>query len=56
MLVIVYHLLQNNTEYDEQKYEIPRQKQKLKQFKRLETNAKKLGYSLVPIEESSELE
>ena len=50
MLVIIYHLLNNGILYDEQKYEIPRQKQELNQFKRLSSNAKKLGYSLVPIE------
>ena len=56
MLVIIYHLLKDKIVYDEQKYEIPKQKQEIKQFKRLEANAKRLGYSLVPIEKGSELE
>jgi len=50
MLVIIYHLLKNGIVYDEKKYEIPKQRQELNQFKRLTSNAKKLGYSLVPIE------
>ena len=55
MLVIIYHVLKDKTVYDEQKYVIPKQKQGLKQFKNLEANAKKLGYSLVPIKQDSEL-
>ena len=55
MLVIIYHVLKDKTVYDEQKYVIPKQKQELKQIKNLEANAKKLGYSLVPIKQDSEL-
>jgi predicted O-methyltransferase YrrM len=56
MLVIIYNILKHGTEYDIKKYDLLFQKQKSKQLNRLFSNAKKLGYSLVPIDKFSELE
>jgi transposase len=50
LFVIIYNLLKNGTAYDEQKHEIIRQKQEILRFKRISTEAKKLGFDLKPIE------
>ena len=53
MLVIIYHLLKDNTVYDEQKFEMCKLRVESQELKRLNTLAKKKGYRLVPIEQNS---
>jgi len=52
MLVIIYHLLKDNTVYDDKKYEMCKQKVEILELKRLYTLAKKKGYKLVPIDQN----
>jgi hypothetical protein len=56
MLVIIYNILKHRTVYDIKKYDLFFQKQQSNHIKRLISNAKKLGYSLVPIDKISELD
>jgi hypothetical protein len=51
ILVIIYHLLKNRTEYDVKKFEKSIKKQKKSRLNHLVCEAKKFGYSLVPIED-----
>jgi len=53
ILVIIYHILKNKDVYKEQKYDLIKQKQESLRMKRISSEAKKLGYYLVPIEEVS---
>jgi hypothetical protein len=53
MLVIIYNLLKNQDVFNEQKFEIIREKQESIRVKRVKSDAKKLGYILVPLEEVS---
>jgi hypothetical protein len=48
ILVIVYHLLKNGDVYDENKFELTKQKQELLRVKRISMEARKLGYCLMP--------
>ena len=50
ILVIVYHLLKSNSDYDEQKFEIAKQKQEIFKVKKIQLEAKKLGFLLIPAE------
>jgi hypothetical protein len=51
LMVIIYHLLKNKDVYNEQKFELVKQKQESLRVKRISFEAKKLGYCLTPIEE-----
>jgi len=50
LLVILYNLLKNNDIYNEDKFEITKQKQEISRIKRLSTEAKKHGYGLIPLD------
>ena len=50
ILVIIYHLLKNKDVYNEQKYDLIKQKQETLRMKRIFSEARKLGYCLVPLE------
>jgi len=53
LLVIIYHLLKEETVYNEQKYAMTKQRVEILELKRLTTQAKKKGYKLVPIDQNS---
>jgi len=53
ILVIIYHLLKNKDVYNEQKFDLIKQKQETLRMKRISSEARKLGYCLVPLEEVS---
>jgi len=48
MLTIIYHLLQNQDVYHEEKYESLKEKQETLKLKRISMELKKLGYMIVP--------
>jgi len=48
ILVIVYHLLKKRSAYDEEKFEVAKQKQETRRLKKLLADATKLGFALVP--------
>lgn len=50
ILVILYHMLKSNTAYNEQNFEIAEQKQEALRLKKIQTDAKKLGFTLVQLE------
>jgi len=50
LLVIIYHILKNKDVYNEEKFEISKQKQEALRLKRITTEAKKLGFYLVSLE------
>jgi len=52
MLVIIYHILKNGDTYKEENFELTRQKQELLRIKRLNSEAKKLGFTLTPYKEA----
>jgi len=47
MLVIIYHLLKNSDVYNEEKFQIAKQKQESMRLLRIAVEAKKLGFDLV---------
>jgi hypothetical protein len=47
ILVILFHMLKTNVAYDEQKFEIAKQKQEHFRFKKIQAEAKKFGFELV---------
>jgi hypothetical protein len=51
ILVIIYHLLKNKEVYNEDKFEIVRHKIESKRLNRMISEAKKLGYQMIPSEE-----
>ena len=53
ILVIVYHMLKNRSAYCEDKFEVAKQKSESARIRKLEATAKKLGYSLVQLEQAS---
>jgi len=52
LLVIIYHLLKNKDVYNEEKFELTRQKQESLRLKRISSEAKKLGFCLVSLDAS----
>jgi len=50
ILVIVYHLLKSNSVYDEMRFESAKHKQEIFKVKKIQLEAKKLGFILVPTE------
>ena len=50
IFVIIYNLLKTNSVYDEQKFEIAKQKQDYFKIKKIQLEAKKLGFVLVQAE------
>ena len=48
ILVIIYNLLKTSSVYNEQKFEIAKQKQDHFKVKKIQLEAKKLGFVLVP--------
>jgi hypothetical protein len=50
MMVIIYNLLKNGEVFNEQKYELSRQKQETMRLKRISSEAEKLGFVLTPKE------
>lgn len=48
ILVVIYHVLKNKIEFSEDKFELARQKQESIRHKKLISEARKLGYDLVP--------
>jgi hypothetical protein len=48
ILVIIYHLLKNKDVYNEEKFELSKQKQESLRLKRITNEAKKMGYLLMP--------
>lgn len=55
ILVIIYNLLKDNTVYDESKFEVAKQKQESFRLNKMKSDAKKLGFTLVPVEASIEV-
>ena len=53
ILVIVYHLLKNRDVYDESKFEAAKQKQESSRLKKIKSDARKLGFDLVPVSQAS---
>ena len=53
ILVIVYQLLKNHDVYNETKFEAAKQKQEDSRLKKFFSDAKKLGFELVPIKQVS---
>ena len=53
ILVIIYHLLKNHDVYNEKKFEIAKQRQESFRLKKISSDAKKLGFVLVPVEKAS---
>ena len=49
MLVIVYNLLKNHDVYNEEKFEVAKQKQESMRLHKLAAEAKKLGFNLVQV-------
>lgn len=49
ILVIVYNLLKNNDTFNEEKFEIAKTKQEALRFKKLNSDAKRFGFELVPV-------
>jgi hypothetical protein len=49
-MVIIYNLLKNREVFNEQKYELLRQKQETMRLKRIVFEAEKLGFILTPKE------
>ena len=49
-MVIIYHLLKNKDVYNEEKFEISKQKQDELRLKRISLEAKRLGYCVVAME------
>ena len=49
ILVIVYHILKNKDVYDESKFEVAKQKQEASRIKKIKSDARRLGFELVPI-------
>ena len=47
ILTIVYHLLKNSDVYNEEKFELAKQKQESFRISRITAEAKKLGFDLV---------
>jgi len=50
IMVIIYHLLKNKDVYNEEKFEISKQKQDELRLKRISLEAKRLGYCVVAME------
>ena len=50
ILTIVYNILKNGDDYNEEKFEITRQKQELLRIKKIASEVKKYGLTLVPME------
>ena len=53
LLVIVYNIIKNKDVFNEEKFELIKQKQESLRLKRVVSEAKKLGFCLTPIEEVS---
>ena len=53
ILVIVYHILKNQDVYDESKFEAAKQKQEASRIKKIKSDARRLGFELVPIPAAS---
>ena len=49
-MVIIYHLLKNKDVYNEEKFELSKQKQNELRLKRISLEAKKLGYCMIALE------
>jgi len=49
ILVIVYHLLKNHDVYNENKFVAAKHKQESFRLKKIITDAKKLGFELIPV-------
>ena len=47
ILVILYNMLKTNTAYDEQKFDAVKRKQEFFRLKKIQAEAKKLGFELV---------
>lgn len=47
MLVIIYNMLKNNTDYDERVFEEVRKKQEIIRVKRIINEARKLGLEVI---------
>ena len=52
ILVIIYNLLKNNDIYNEEKFEITKQRQEAMRHRKLQYEARKLGYELIPTKTS----
>lgn len=50
ILVILYHMLKANTAYNEQNFETAKLKQESLRLKKIQADAKKLGFVLVQLE------
>ena len=50
ILTIAYHILNNGDVFDEKKFELVRQKQEILRLKKIESEIKKYGLTLVPME------
>ena len=53
ILVIIYQILKNRDVYNEDKFEAARQKQEFLRLKKISSDAKKLGFELVPLKKVS---
>ena len=53
ILVIIYHLLKNQDVYNEDKFETAKQKQESLRLNKIFSDAKKLGFELVPLKQAS---
>jgi hypothetical protein len=53
ILVIIYNLLKNKDTYNEDKFEAAKQKCEAVRFKRVQADAKKLGFTLIQAEQTS---
>ena len=52
ILVIIYQILKTRDVYNEDKFEVAKQKQESLRLKKIASDAKKLGFELVPLKAS----
>jgi len=50
IMVIVYNLIKNNDTYNEDKFEIAKKKHEVLRYKKIQSEAKKLGYELIQVQ------
>jgi hypothetical protein len=48
ILVILYHMLKSDSLYNEERFEVAKQKQEIFKIKKIQLEAKKLGFTLTP--------